>query len=83
MIFVIYIDAYFVMTIFHPFFKANPYEVKSIPPFPFSATSSSPNIIPAVSFAYVVLRATSEKYVYASLISSTSTVGDLRLCASK
>jgi hypothetical protein len=77
---VIYIDAYFVMTILHPSSSVqNTYEVKSIPPFPFSATSSSPNIIPAVSLAYVVLRATSEKYVYASLISSTSTVGDLRL----
>jgi len=83
MIVVIYIDAYFVVTIFHPIFKAYTYEVKSIPPFPFSATSSSPNIIPAVSLAYVVLRATSEKYVYANRISSTSTVGDLRLCASK
>jgi len=83
MMIVIYIDAYFVVTILHPFFKAYTYEVKSIPPLIFSATSSSPNIIPAVSLAYVVLRATSEKYVYASLISSTSTVGDLRLCASK
>jgi len=80
MIVVIYIDAYFVMTILHPSPKdPHAYEVKSIPPFPFSATSSSPNIIPAVSLAYVVLRATSEKYVYANLISSTSTVGDLRL----
>lgn len=83
MIGIFYIDAYYVMTILHPVSICHTYEVKSMPPFPFTATSSSPNIIPAVSFAYVVLRATSEKYVYASLMSSTSTVGDLRLCASR